>query len=127
MASSSFRTIQLKVSKTLSESQSWAMDSFPAIMERATGYSEQWALLNASIDEQTGTHTWQYRVQGMPDVDLIVDHIVHELTDAVLLDEWHSVDEDRYTFGSMRRDRPDPVTKVVGDEPQPRPVEETPS
>jgi hypothetical protein len=127
MATSSFRTIQFKVSKTLGESQGWAIDSFPAIMERATGYSERWALLNASTDEQSGTHTWRYRVQGLPDVDLIVDHIVHELTDAVLLDEWHSVDEDCYTFGSMRRDRPDHVTKVVGDEPQPRRVEETPS
>jgi hypothetical protein len=125
--SSPFRTIQFNVSKTLSESQAWAIDSFPAIMERATGYSERWALLDASTDEQTGTHTWRYRVQGMPDVDLIVDHIVHELTDAVILDEWHTVDEDRYTFGSMRRDRPEHLTKVVDDEPRPRPAEEMPS
>jgi hypothetical protein len=127
MESSSSRTIQLNLSKALCESQPWAIDSFPAIMERATGYSERWALLNASQDEQTGTHTWRYRIQGVPDVDLIVDHIVHELTDAVLLEEWHSVTEDCYTFGSMRRDRPEPLTKGVGEETPPRSVKETPS
>ncbi len=99
--------VSFTLSKALSEHQSWALRSFPTIVSRATGYSEQWALRNHTVAEETGSPTWQYEVQGMPNVDLVVDHIIHELTDAVLLEEWHTVEEDRFTFGSMHRDRPE--------------------
>ena len=49
---------------------------------------------------------WRYEVQGVSDLDLVVDHIIHELTDAVLLTELHTVTEDAYTFGSMHWDQP---------------------
>jgi hypothetical protein len=103
----SFRTVRFSLSKALSDSQLWAIESFPEIIQRATGYSERWALIERTRDEESGTYTWQYQVQSLPDIDLIVDHIVHELTDAVLLSEWHSVNEDRFTFGNMKRDRPE--------------------
>jgi hypothetical protein len=102
-----FRTVRFSLSKALSDSQLWAIESFPEIIQRATGYSERWSLIERTKDEPSGTYTWQYQVQSLPDIDLIVDHIVHELTDAVLLSEWHSVNEDRFTFGNMKRDRPE--------------------
>ena len=61
-----------------------------------------------SLSKSDGLHEWRYEVQGIPEVDIVVDHIIHELTDSVLLDEWHSITEDRFTFGSMHRDRPIP-------------------
>ena len=100
------RTVLFTLSKELTQRQGWAVDSFPAIMGRATGGNEQWALAEQTRDEETGDSSWRYQVEGIPDIDLIVDHIIHELTDAVLLSEWHSRTEDRFTFGSLRRDRP---------------------
>jgi hypothetical protein len=101
----------------LTESQQWAVASFEGIIARATGYNEQWSLL-ATHTHNDGGQTWEYRAEGIPDIDLIVDHIIHELTDAVLLSEWHSTSADDFTFGSMRRDRPERL------EP-PKPTEET--
>ncbi len=82
------------------------MEVFPAIVQRATGYSERWTLLKRSIDA-SGAPAWEYEVQGLPEIDLVVDHIIHELTDAVLTGEEHTVTSDVFTFGSMRRDRPE--------------------
>ena len=127
MALSSSRTVRFSLSKALSDDQAWASGSFSAIVHRATGYSERWALREASTDEHSGIQTWQYHVEGVPDIDLVVDHIIHELTDAVLLDEWHSVAEDRFTFGSMRRDRPERPKDSIGGEAIQPPREETPS
>jgi len=109
------RTVLFTLSKELTQRQGWAVDSFPAIMRRATGGNEQWALTQQTRDEETGDSSWRYQVEAIPDIDLIVDHIIHELTDAVLLSEWHSRTEDRFVFGSLRRDRP----------PQPSSSEET--
>ena len=83
-------------------------------MHRATGGSEGWTLTQQTRDEETGGATWHYEVQATPNIDLIVDHIIHELTDAVLLSEWHSRTEDRFTFGSLRRDRPAEHSAEVG-------------
>jgi hypothetical protein len=109
------RAVLFTLSKGLTQRQGWAVDSFPAIMRRATGGNEQWALTEQARDEETGDSSWRYQVEAIPDIDLIVDHIIHELTDAVLLSEWHSTSEDRFVFGSLRRDRP----------PQPSSSEET--
>ena len=113
---SASRNVLFTLSKSLTESQAWAIGSFPAIIRRATGHSEQWAILEERQDEETGASSWRYQVQGLPDIDLVVDHIIHELTDAVLLTEWHSVHEDRFTFGSLRRDRPEPSSDQSGEE-----------
>ena len=109
------RAVLFTLSKGLTERQGWAIDSFTDIMHRATGASEGWTLAQQTHDEETGASSWHYQVQGTPNIDLIVDHIIHELTDAVLLSEWHSTSEDRFVFGSLRRDRP----------PQPSSSEET--
>ena len=82
------------------------MKVFPAIIQRATGYSERWTLVEQSVDAADGTPAWRYEVQGLPEIDLVVDHVIHELTDVVLLSEEHTVASDAFTFGSMRRDRP---------------------
>ena len=116
MSPSSTRTVRLSLSKALVESQQWAVDSFQAIIDRATGYNERWRLISRTTSEDSGTQTWHYEVQGVPEVDLVVDHIIHELTDAVLLTEWHSVTEDDFTFGSMRRDQPEKSQPAVKDE-----------
>jgi hypothetical protein len=99
--------VWFSLSKALTETQGWALESFPNIVRRATGYSERWALVGQATDDETGTRTWQYDVEGLPEIDIVVDHIIHELTDAVILSEWHTVTEDRFTFGSMRRDKPE--------------------
>ena len=106
MVASPSRIVLFTLSKGLTERQGWAIGSFPEIMNRATGGSEGWTLTQQTHDEETGGATWHYEVQATPNIDLIVDHILHELTDAVLLSEWHSRTEDRFTFGSLRRDRP---------------------
>jgi hypothetical protein len=106
MGHTSHRTVSFNLSKALGEAQCWAVETFPTIIQRATGYSERWVLVSRMTDEASGTRTWQYEVVGIPEIDLVVDHIIHELSDAVLLSEWHTVTEDRFTFGSLRRDRP---------------------
>ena len=100
------RTVWLRLSAALAASQGWAVEAFPAIVQRATGYSERWTLVEQSADQTDGTLTWRYEVQGLPEIDLVVDHVIHELTDVVLLSEAHTVTSDTFTFGSMRRDRP---------------------
>jgi hypothetical protein len=107
------RAILFTLSKGLTERQGWAIDSFTDIMHRATGGNEGWSLAQQTRDEETGASSWHYHVQDTPNIDLIVDHIIHELTDAVLLSEWHSRTEDRYTFGSLRRDRPAPSSEEL--------------
>jgi hypothetical protein len=124
VALSTNRTIRFNLSQALSDSQPWAIKSFPAILDRATGYSERWKLLEELKDEESGAHTWRYQVQGLPDVDIVVDHIIHELTEAVLLTEWHSVSEDDFTFGSMKRDRPPQLTDTADGQATPSPFEE---
>ena len=109
MALTSHRTVWFGLSKALADTQCWAVESFPAIIQRATGHSERWALVGLATNDKTGMRSWQYDVEGIPDIDIVVDHIIHELTDAVILSEWHTVPEDRFTFGSMRRDKPDPA------------------
>jgi hypothetical protein len=106
MGYTSHRTVWFSLSKALGEAQHWAVEAFPTIIQRATGYSERWTLVNRMTDEASGTRTWQYEVTGIPEIDLVVDHIIHELSDAVLLSEWHTVTEDRFTVGSLKRDRP---------------------
>lgn len=106
MAFVSRRTVQFSLSPALVAGQGWAADAFPAIIQRATGYSERWTLVEQSADRIDGTLTWRYEVQGLPEIDLVVDHIIHELTDVVLLSEAHTVGSDAFTFGSMRRERP---------------------
>ncbi len=122
MTLTSRRAICFSLSKALGDSQRWAVESFPAIIQRATGYSERWALMGRTTDNDSGTRTWHYQVEGLPDIDIVVDHIIHELTDAILLNEWHSVTEDRFTFGSMQRDRPErpqvPSTREQADAEQ---------
>ena len=109
------------LSKALSESQRWAIDSFPAIVQRATGHSEHWGLLEETLDEATGASIWRYNVYGEADMNLIVDHITHELSDAVLLTETHSVREDCFFFVSAHRDRPEQLSdKVSGEETRAR-------
>jgi len=100
------RIVWFSLSKAVAESQRWAMDSFPTIVRRATGSSEHWTLKEQTCDDTRGMPMWRYEVEGLPDIDLVVDYIIHELTEAVLLTELHTVTEDAYTFGSMRRDRP---------------------
>jgi hypothetical protein len=100
------RTVLFSLSPALAESQRWAVEAFPAIVMRATGYNERWTLLEQLHDGTNGSSIWRYEVQGLPEIDLVVDHIVHELTDAVLLSEQHTVTEDSFTFGNIRRDRP---------------------
>jgi len=107
MALTSHRTVWFSLSKALGETQRWAGETFPTIIQRATGYSERWALVEHMTDQESGARTWRYEVVGIPDIDIVVDHIIHELTDAVLLSEWHTVTEDRFTFGSVHRDRPE--------------------
>lgn len=107
MGRTSHRTVWFSLSKALGEAQRWAVGGFPAIIQRATGYSERWALVGHMTDKDGGIHSWQYDIEGTPEIDMVVDHILHELTDAVLLTEWHTVTEDRFTFGSMQRDRPE--------------------
>jgi hypothetical protein len=102
-----FRSVVFSLSKALSEGQRWAIESFPAIVQRATGYSEHWGLHEEAFDEATGASIWRYNVYGETDMNLVVDHITHELSDGVLLTETHSVREDCYFFGSARRDRPE--------------------
>jgi hypothetical protein len=116
MSPPSTRTVRLSLTKALVESQQWAVDSFPIIIDRATGYNERWRLISQTTSEDSGTQTWHYEVLGVPEIDLVVDHIIHELTDAVLLSEWHSVIEDSFTFGSMRRDHPEKLQTTVKDE-----------
>jgi hypothetical protein len=100
------RIVWFSLSKALAESQRWAVDSFPTIVRRATGSSERWTLREQTYDAARETPMWRYEVQGVSDLDLVVDHIIHELTDAVLLTELHTVTEDAYTFGSMHWDHP---------------------
>jgi hypothetical protein len=115
------RAVLFTLSKGLTQRQGWAVDSFPAIMRRATGGNEQWALAEQTRDEETGDSSWRYQVEGIPDIDLVVDHIIHELTDAVLLSEWHSRSEDRFVFGSLRRDRPAQHSEEVSHAPAENP------
>jgi len=113
----SCRSVVFSLSKTLTDHQSWAIDTFPAIFQRATGSSPQWRLLEETRDEATGNSVWRYNIDGEANMDLIVDHITHELSDAVLVTEAHTVHEDYYVFGSMRRDRPEPLAdNAVGAE-----------
>ena len=107
MASSPYRTVWFSLSKALSENQPWAVGAFPTIIQRATGYSEGWTLVRHTCATDSGVHTWQYHVQGTPEVDPVVDHLIHELTDCVLLMEWHTVTEDRFLFGNMLHERPE--------------------
>jgi len=100
------RTVRFNLSPALATSQGWAVKVFPAIIQRATGYSERWTLVEQSVDTDDGTPAWRYEVQGLPEIDLVVDHIIHELTDVVLMSEEHTVASDAFTFGSMRRERP---------------------
>lgn len=106
MALTSRRTVLFSLSQALVENQHWAVEAFPAIIQRATGYSERWTFAEQSVDAADGTTAWRYEVQGVPEIDLVADHIIHELTDAVLIGEEHTVTSDAFTFGSMRRDRP---------------------
>lgn len=101
----SSRTVRFNLSPALAAVQGWAVEVFPAIVQRATGHSERWRLVERSVDAE-GAPAWEYAVQGLPEIDLVVDHIIHELTDAVLTGEEHTVTSDVFTFGSMRRDRP---------------------
>jgi len=100
------RTVRFTLSPALAAGQAWAVKVFPAVIQRATGYSERWTLVEESVDAADGAPTWRYEVQGLPEIDLVVDHIIHELTDAVLMSEEHTVTLDAFTFGSMHRDRP---------------------
>ena len=111
-----FRSVLFSLSKALSDSQRWAIDSFPAIVQRATGYSEHWGLLEESLDTATGATIWRYNAYGEADMNLVVDHITHELSDAVLLTETHSVREDCFFFGSAHRDRPELLSHKAGAE-----------
>jgi hypothetical protein len=111
---SASRTVRLSLSKALAESQQWAVNSFPSIIDRATGYNERWQLISQTTSEDSGTQTWHYEVHGTLEIDLVVDHIVHELTEAVLLTEWHTVTEDGFTFGSMLRDHPEKPQGAAG-------------
>lgn len=106
MMSFARRTVRFTLSPALAASQEWAADALPAVIQRATGYSERWTLVEQSVDAADGTPAWRYEVQGLPEIDLVVDHIIHELTDVVLLNEEHTVTSDAFTFGSMHRDRP---------------------
>jgi hypothetical protein len=99
------RTVRFALSPVLAAGQQWAVHAFPAVIQRATGYSERWTLVEQSVDDD-GAPAWRYEVQGLPEIDLVVDHIIHELTDAVLMSEEHTVTLDAFTFGSIRRDRP---------------------
>jgi hypothetical protein len=100
------RIVWFSLSKALAESQRWAVDSFPTIVRRATGSNERWMLRAQTYDAAREMPTWRYEVQGVSDLDPVVEHITHELTDAVLLTEPHTVTEDAYTFGNMRLDHP---------------------
>jgi len=102
----SHRTVRFTLSPALAAGQEWAVHAFPNVIQRATGYSERWTLVEQSVDAADGTPAWRYEVQGLPEIDLVVDHVIHELTDVVLLSEEHTVASDAFTFGSMRRDRP---------------------
>lgn len=117
MDSNSSRNILFTLSKSLAEGQGWALESFRAIIQRATGGSEQWSFVEHARDQETEASSWRYQVRGLPNIDLVVDHILHELTDAVLLSEWHSVSEDRFIFGSLRRDRPERQSEEVTQAP----------
>ncbi len=110
----SCRSVVFSLSKALSDHQSWAINTFPAIVQRATACSQQWHLLEETRDEATGASIWRYNVDGGSNMDLIVDHITHELSDAVLVTESHTVREDCYFFGSMRRDRPELFADKAG-------------
>ncbi len=125
MGLSTPRTLRFRLSKALAENQHWAVTSFPAIVQRATGHSERWAFVDHATDPD-GLHEWRYEVQGIPEVDIVVDHIIHELTDSVLLDEWHSITEDRFTFGSMHRDRPIPPADAESRHAEASPEEDLP-
>jgi hypothetical protein len=115
----SYRSVVFSLSKALSESQRWALDSFPAIVRRATAYSEHWGMLEETLDKATGARIWRYNAYGEADMNLVVDHITHELSDAVLLSETHSVGEDCFFFGSAHLDRPELLTpKASGEETQ---------
>ena len=113
------RTVRFTLSTALAAGQEWAVGAFPTVIQRATGYSERWTLVAQSVDAADGAPAWQYEVLGLPEIDLVVDHIIHELTDAVILSEWHTVTEDRFTFGSMRRDKPEPTRSQPSREEHP--------
>ena len=100
------RTVRFTLSPALAAGQEWAVHAFPNVIQRATGYSERWTLVEQSVDAADGAPAWGYEVQGIPEIDLVVDHIIHELTDAVLMSEAHTITSDAFTFGSIRRDRP---------------------
>ena len=114
MAFVSRRTVQFSLSPALAASQEWAVKVFPAIIQRATGYSERWTLVERSVDAADGATAWRYEAQGLPEIDLVVDHIIHELTDAVLVSEEHTITLDAFTFGSIRRDRPARTEQTAG-------------
>ncbi|TAL09434.1 MAG: hypothetical protein EPO02_10150 [Nitrospirae bacterium] len=111
------RTVLFSLSSALIDNQRWAVGAFPAIVRRATGHSERWELVEQSVDEADGATAWRYEVQGLPEIDLVVDHIIHELTDAVLISEQHTVASDTFTFGSMRRDRPARTEQTAAQDP----------
>ena len=114
------RTVRFSLSPALADNQQWAVEAFPAIVRRATGCGERWALVMQTTDNDSETRTWRYEVEGIPDIDIVVDHIIHELTDAVLLSEQHTVTEDAFTFGSMHRERPErSATHSIGQEQEP--------
>ena len=108
------RTVQFTLSPALAAGQEWVVHAFPDVIRRATGYSERWTLVEQSVDAADGAPAWWYEVQGIPEIDLVVDHIIHELTDAVLMSEEHTLTSDAFTFGSIRRDRPARTEQTVG-------------
>src|SRR5438552_18411264 len=63
MGLSTPRTLRFRLSKALAENQHWAVTSFPAIVQRATGHSERWAFVDHATDPD-GLHEWRYEVQG---------------------------------------------------------------
>ena len=108
------RTVRFTLSPALAAGQEWAVHAFPNVIQRATGYSERWTLVEQSVDAADGAPAWGYEVQGIPEIDLVVDHIIHELTDAVLMSEAHTITSDAFTFGSIRRDRPARTEQTAG-------------
>ena len=108
------RTVRFTLSPALAAGQKWAVHAFPDVIQRATGYSERWTLVEQSVDAADSAPAWRYAVQGIPEIDLVVDHIIHELTDAVLMSEAHTITSDAFTFGSIRRDRPARTEQTAG-------------
>ena len=101
----SFRSVMFSLSKALRESQRWVIDSFPAIVQRATGHSEQWGLLEETLDEQPAQHLAPISMSVRRyefSVDISPRIVGRRCCDG----KNHSAREDCFFFGSANRDRP---------------------